>query len=261
VDDGPLHPLPPDSIDTFPPTSLYFKSTDHSQISGGFGATLFNVFNFGAKAHRDQNFEVEYKSEAMTTTRFDPPADYVEKSVMRDTVQTFLRSNRKSLYMIVAVRILHGAKITILRGKAMGGGPAVGPIGLSAIGSPVDANLGFEMSSDELRTEKMSIDHDFVVAYRLRQCRYSRDSGSIKPFYHVKGATMSDLGSERLASENKNVVAEGDEESIPVINSLGISSIDVNDKSMKLGRECVRNVEDEGGYSCIIVDAARLEKL
>ena len=197
----------------------------------------------------------------MTTTIFNPPQDYVEKSVMRDTVQVFLHSNRKSLYMIVGLRILHGAKLTISRGKAMGGGPTVGPLGLSAISSPVDASIGFEMSSDTSRTEQMSIDHDFVVAYRLRQCRYSRDSGIIKPFYHVKGATMSDLGSERLTSENKNAVAEEDEGSVPVITSLGMSSIDVNDRSMKLGRECVRNVEDEGGYSCVIVDAARLEKL
>jgi len=257
VDDGPLLPLPPDSTHTFISGSPSFKSTDKAQISGGFGAALFNVFKFGAKAHRDQNFEIEYKSEAMTTTRFDPPADYVSKSVMRDTVQTFLRSNRKSLYMIVGVRIFHGATITILRGKGMGGGPTVGPLGLSAIGSPVDVNLDFQMSSDKSTTEKTLIDHDFVVAYRLRQCRYARDSGTIKPYYHIKGATMSDLGSETPASENTDVVAE---ESVPVITSLGMSSIDMNEKSMKLHKVCVCNVEDEGGYSCIIVDAARLEK-
>ena len=258
--DGPLLPLPPDSIDTFPPMSLYYKSTDDAKIAGSFGATLFSLFNLGAEAHRDRNSEVEYKSEAMTTTSFNPPVDYVNTSVMRDTVLSFLHSNRKSLYMIVGVRILHGAKVTISNNKVVGGGPTVGPLGLPTIGSPVDVNLSLEISSDKMRTQEMSIDYDFIVAYRLRQCRYSRDSGSIKPYYHIKGATMSDLGSEtKPASENKNEVAETDAKS--VITSLGMSSFDVNERSMKLGRECVRNVADKEVYSCVIVDTAKLERL
>ena len=258
MDDGPLLPLPPDSVETFPPRPLCFKSTDNVQVSGSFGAALFNVFNFGMTAYRDQNFQVEYKSEAMTTITFNPPADYVENSVMRDTVRTFLRSNRKLLYMVVGVRILHGARVTISYGKTMGGGPTVGPLGLCAIGSPVDVNLGVQMSAYTAGTEITSIDHDFVVAYRLRQCRYSRDTGTIKPYYYVKGASMSDVRPERFSWRKYGV--KKDEVVYPIITSVGMSSMDVNERSMKLRKACVRNVEDHGGYSCIIVDAARLER-
>ena len=128
--------------------------------------------------YRVKGFEIEYESEAMTTTLFNPSDNYVEKSIKQEAVQMFLRHHRKSLYMIVGVRIAHGAKVTITRGRAVGGGPNLGPLGLTAMGSPIDANMSIKISSDSSGSQQMSIEYDFVVAYRLKQCRYSRDSGS-----------------------------------------------------------------------------------
>lgn len=45
----------------------------------------------------------------------------------------------------------------------------------------------------------------------------------------------------------------GEDKSTEVISSLGISTVDMDAKALKLNEESVREVVDDGGCSCIVL--------
>jgi len=101
--DGPLQPLPQDDVDIRQPVPLQYDSTKSVKIHISLATIFFNFLNLGERGGADNDFEVKYESDSITTTNFTPTSDYVDKTVMQEAIQGYLRKHRTSLYMIVGV--------------------------------------------------------------------------------------------------------------------------------------------------------------
>jgi hypothetical protein len=93
--------------------------------------------------------------------------------------------------MIVGLQIAHNARVEHSQGNESGGGPDVGPLGLSVI-SPIDMNFNMSVAAQRNSAQSYSVLGDFVFAYRIRKCFYHRGTGvgSIEPNHYNKRADL-----------------------------------------------------------------------
>jgi hypothetical protein len=95
-------------------------------------------------------------------------------------------------------------------------------------------------------SQTTTIDHNFVIAYHLKECKYSRNSGTIKSMYHIKKAEMMDLekrptvpGSAGDASD------EGQEHAGDIqIASLGLSKFDLDARAIRLDKKYILDADE-----------------
>jgi len=241
-------------VDIRQPVPLQYDSTKSVKTEISLATVFFNFLNFGLHGGADNDFEIKYESDGMTTINFTPTSDYIDKTIMQEAIQGYLQKHRTSLYMIVGVRVAHGAKFTYSQGRGRRGRADLGPFGLSAIGSPVDGRISITRSTSSSGGQTFTIDQDFVVAYRLRRCKYSRDSANLKPQFHTRGATMADLESSSSNTlQSRKKIGEDEKPTAEVISSLGIADVDMDAKTLKLNEECVRTAMDDEGCSCIVL--------
>ena len=104
---------------------------------------------------------------------FLPSQDYVQNSVLQPEALKYLAQHRyrKSLYMIVGIKVAFNAEIIYERKHGREGGlNAVIPGAVTGI--PVDLGANFRKGSTNLTYERKHIPDSFVFAYRLREIRY-----------------------------------------------------------------------------------------
>ena len=252
---GPLPPENHDAMEVSDPTTLKYEWRNSRDTNVGLVALLLNVFSFGIHAGRSQQSMFSCKSEGMTTVTFRPSAEYVSNSVMQPAVKEHLKKHRPSLYMIVGVRVCHGATVTYAWNEGTQGDLDVGPVGLEALGIPVDFNASITRKKNEDGSQSLTINQDFVVAYRLRKCRYSRPAYLTNKFY-TRNATMHDLNSPSPSSgafvkEDNNYTE--DDASSDIIIPEGIAQIDLDEKALKLKKEWLLQSSDDGGCTCVML--------
>ncbi len=224
----------------------------------GLGAKFLALISLGLIGSRTDEGGVKYESGGMTQLEFEPPREYVNMALAQEDVQEYIRSRSTvfgspPLYMVVGVRIVHGAKFTYFRAGKRDGGVDLGITGLSMAGIPVDPNIRFRHTTESNGYQTATIDQDFVIAYRLKECKYSRSSGSIKPMYHTKKATMMDLVTPSVTGSDGNALNEGPED---VITSLGISKFDLDARALGL-EKCVHEILEDGNCDCILLNIAQ----
>jgi hypothetical protein len=125
---------------------------------------------------------------------------------------------RKSLYMIVGIKIGLNAEITHHREHTTRGWLKAFIPG-ALIGAPVDVGAQAKGSVIEQRYEKIKIPTSFVFAYRLREVRYFKKSNFIENLEYTKGADLHDLyGKSRVIEHftDENVTYQGADEEIEI---------------------------------------------
>ena len=256
---GAVVETPTDAIREFAPVPTHYDSSESKSTNMDIGAKILALISFGLIGSHCKEEGIKYESGGMTQLEFEPPAEYVNTSLAQEDVQEYIQSRATvfgspPLYMVVGLRIAHGAKFTYFRTRKTDGGVDLATDGLLTAGVPVDPTIRFRRTTESNGNQTVTIDHDFVLAYRLKECKYSRSSGLIKPMYHTKKATMMDLKSR---GADGNTVTEGPEDAANVITSLGLSKFDLNARTLGLDKKCVRKILEDDNCECILLNVAQ----
>jgi len=248
---GPLPITKPEEIQISEPIPITFDGSNSDGISGGIGAMFVNVFKFGIHAGRTTEMSIKYDSPGMTTHTFFPSPEYVTQSTLQPAVVEYLNRRRVSLYMIVGVRVLHGASATFGGNKKTESNVDLGPTGLSSVGSPVDFTANFSAGKASQSSQMMTIKGDFVVAYRIRKCRYTRESRTLEPYFFTQNASMHDLNTSTSHKETRScedVDGIGD-----IIKPGGMAETDLDAAALKLRPDQYISSAVDGGCTCIML--------
>jgi hypothetical protein len=153
-------------------------------------------------------------------------------------VLSYLAENKykKSLYMIVDLKIADGAKISLVESKGRSVGAKFG-VSPPPGGSPVGGEAS--MSSDGISTmsDSFIIPGKFVFAIWLRKCHYFRGIGIIKDDYYTKGVILADLHAptDKESAEERLIAEPGDEG----ISGIMIGEVDTSDWIMEIDDDAV----------------------
>jgi len=259
---GTVLETPEDAIQEFAPVPIQYDSSEFNSTSMDVGANFLALISLGLLGSRTKESGVKYDSGGMTQLEFEPSSEYVNMSLAQEDVQKHIRSRSTlfgspPLYMVVGLRIAHGAKFTYFQAGKMDGGLALGTVGLSMVGSPVDPSIRFRHTTASNGYQTSAIDEDFVLAYRLRECKYSRSSGFIKQMYHTKKATMMDAKTHGVIGLDGDTLNEGPEYVGNAITSLGLSTFDVDARTLGLDKKCVHGILEDVNCDCILLNVAQ----
>jgi hypothetical protein len=174
--------------------NVVFEKGRGTSFQLGLSATVLSMIPFGIAGQTPKNDHHRYQIEKVEGQMFLPNRDYVRKSVLQPEVLRYLAGNgyRKSLYMIVGIKVGFNAEITHQRkNKFWSRVKCSFPAALTGI--PVDfrAKLGFKVTNS--RYEKKHIPSAFVFAYRLREVRYSKKDTVTRDIEFTKGADLHSL--------------------------------------------------------------------
>jgi hypothetical protein len=167
----------------------------------------------------------------------------------------YLKRNQHSVYMVVGLQVAHNARVGHSQARETSGGPDIGPVGLSALGIPVDVTINASLATHPSSTQSYSVLGDFVFAYRIRKCFYHRKLGvsSIESAYFAKGAELFDLHSKKETDENQGNEAKKSKPSI-IIVPYEISNFDLNSKALKgVTESATGRATDQGGCDMIFL--------
>jgi len=254
---GEVLEAPKDAVQEFAPVPIRYDSSKSKSTSVGIGAKFLALFLLGLIGSHTKEARVEYESDGMTQFEFEPPPEYVNMSLAQEDVWEYIRSHSTvfgspPLYMVVGLRIAHGAKFTYSRARKIDGGGELATIG-SAM---VDPTIRFHHTTESTCYQTVTINEDFVIAYRLKECKYSRNSGSIKPMYHTKKATIMDLKSHTVTGSDGNAINEGLEDVGNIITSLGLSKFDLDPRKLGLDKKHLHEILEDDNCECILVNVA-----
>lgn len=190
-----------------------------------------------------------YEIERTLTSELRPSDKFVNETLRQPAVTNYLAKHmlRKSLYMVVAIKIAQGAKVMHFDDKDCNFDAEVGASGAPA-GVPVNAAVKGSSKSQGSTSGSCTVLGDFVFAIRLRKCRYykSENRGEIALGYHTSGANLHDLDSSNVDRPDEEPVVE--DRSVGVIPLLDgeISKVDLDDYALDIEDAAVLNTVDEG---------------
>ena len=166
-----------------------------------FSVAVLSLLPFSVAGNRRQSRMHRYEIEKVEERMFVPSQDYVRQSMFQAEVLSYLARYRwkKSVYMIVGIKVAQGGKIVHETEHALGGHLA-GALPGASVGVPLD--VGATVSTDTLhsRHEQKQIPNAFVFAYRLREIRYSKKRGFIDHQEFTKGADLHELHGPKKAT-------------------------------------------------------------
>jgi hypothetical protein len=184
-------------------SDVVFQKQVRKTLDLGFSARVLSLLPFGLSGENQHDSTHQYKIERVEERFFQPTPSYVRKSVCQTEVLAYLSKHkyRKSLFMIVGIKIGFNAHITHSKYKAFkSGGDATIPGVLTGI--PVDLTGKFGFHSMGSCYEQKFLHDAFVFAYRLREVRYFKAQGLTTDTEYIKGAELHDLHAVRNYSRN-----------------------------------------------------------
>jgi hypothetical protein len=260
---GTVLQIPTDSVEESPPVPIHYDSSESRTTSMDIGAKLLSLISLGLSGDHKNTTDVTYESAGMTQLEFEPATEYVSSSLGQEDVREYIRSHSTvfgslPLYMVVGLRIAHGATFKYSRGRTTGGGVEASTVGLSLVGVPVDPSIGIRNTMESKGSQTTTIDQDFVIAYRLKECKYSRNSGTIKSMYHTKKAAMMDTENRPATTGSTGNISDEERAGEVQITSLGLSKFDLDARTIGLDKKYV-HVGDN--CDCILVNEQVVESL
>ncbi|TKX27432.1 hypothetical protein C1H76_0269 [Elsinoe australis] len=176
--------------------------TSFSQALGiGSDASIFHERTDGAT----------YEAEKLTTVYFNPTRQYIQKSIEDEDVRAWMMQNsNEPMWMITGIKVASGAKFYTENTRKRGLFLQVG-IDMTPMGIPVSFGPKVDLSNTKGTSESAETTSDFVLAYRLREIRYSRKDGVTSKDY-TKGAlydTDSDIGQVQQTEASLGFFTEG----------------------------------------------------
>ena len=163
------------------------------------------MISFGVLASTDRNLSHQYEIERVVEKTFYPTADYVHKSIFQENVLKYLESQwfRRSLYMIVGLRVAFNTKITHERRVNRAAGLKAGG-GLP----PATVELQDRVEQKYGLFEQKHISSGFLFAYRMRKVRYSKSSQSAAGWEYDKGELFALQDSDTKGSAQPSHLRE-----------------------------------------------------
>lgn len=214
------------TVDGYIEKNVVFRKQADSSFGLGLSAAVLSLLPFGFAGDRQKDRTHQYEIEKVEGRTFLPSYEYVQRSVLQPEVLDYLARHRyrKSLYMIVGIKIGYNAEIIHERKYKRGGGLNVSIPG-AMTGVPLDLGANLKQKAINHRYEKKSIPNSFVFAYRLREVRYFKKDNSITDVEFTKGAELHDLngkvGHVALQARFKDKTYLGTEDEIDVDGIVG----------------------------------------
>ena len=130
----------------------------------------------------------EFRFDSLETKTFWPSNDYVQASVIAESIQEFLRKRRfrHNVYMVVSIKIAFGANITRTLLRDHGVHVQAG-VDASAAGLPVRGGPQGTIGWGNMESSSFRRDTGFIFAFRLREICYTTRRG-ISEREYTKGA-------------------------------------------------------------------------
>jgi hypothetical protein len=188
----PIHPQTGIHSDTEREVEFEIKSTRGFDI--GFSATVLSKLPFEIGGKRKTTITHRYKIKEVEIQTFYPSRAFIRQSVLEAQVLQYLAAHgyRKSIYMVVGIKIAHGAHVFHGRTKEIGG-TLGGTVPGAAVGIPLDLGSHIRGEVGKHRKETKEVVSSFVFAYRLREIRYFKKDGTITDVNFTKGAQLHSL--------------------------------------------------------------------
>jgi hypothetical protein len=144
-----------------------FSSLASRSLDGGIRATIQSFFTLGFSARNAQKVLHQYIFDEEFISEFEPDGSpYFNETMKQQELQSAIH-RRKVMYMVVGVRVAHGATVTLAKVKDKGFKAAadvsVTPGGNQLGGSVASTNY-YETASHYVQ------ERDFVWAFRLKKC-------------------------------------------------------------------------------------------
>jgi hypothetical protein len=190
-------------------SDLKFDSESGTGFGIGFSATVLSFLPFVIEGDKRKSTKHRYEISKVEERMFVPTGDYVKQSVLQSDVLEYLAKHRykKSLYMIVGIKVGCDAKVIHQKHHEMGGNLGATIPGAS-VGIPVDLGCNIGANADHHRGESKYIPTSFVFAYRLREIRYNKRKVLKKNSEFTKGADLHSLDGGNNAPVYQTVSAE-----------------------------------------------------
>ncbi|CAL3962734.1 unnamed protein product [Diplocarpon coronariae] len=217
---GPL-PFPPD----MPQVESYEEAYSWDAKSGSSGHSALSAevgglpVNAALKAEFKRNTHNWAQFENLATQLIAPTRAYVNESMMRPVVKTFLGKHLlpKSVFMITGVKIAKGAEKGVKRDNMVSGGLNLGIA--PAPGIPIALGPDVGGAADGSEEIRVKVAKDFVWAISLRQIHYRR--GKVR-----KEETLYDGATLACVEDD----SEGEAETVDP-SELDIDGVDQDPKS------------------------------
>lgn len=177
-------------------------SSGHVALSADIGGLPINAT---VRAEFKKHIHNWAQFEQLDTQLIAPTRGYVEASMMRPLVKTFMGKHLlpKSVFMITGVKIARGAETGVGKKNMVGWGLNLGVAPSPGIPISVGPDLGHSVGRSEKITAKAA--RDFVWAVSLRQIYYRRGKiGKDTTLYD--GATLGHRYDEDSSDEEKEIV-------------------------------------------------------
>lgn len=167
--------------------------TREKQRDGKYGVwtTFLSFLGLGVDASISHNsgLEDDYAFDRIDTVEFFPTETYLVESMRDPEVIKFIEMSRlrRSIYMIVGIKTVTGAKAKTSRASGLGGQLKVSLDG-TLTGAPV--SLGPEVEANTKGREGFAFEgsSDFVFAFRVRKIKLTRKGEMRGHDDHTKGA-------------------------------------------------------------------------
>ncbi|KAH8781281.1 hypothetical protein F5883DRAFT_539802 [Diaporthe sp. PMI_573] len=199
----------------------------------------FDVSPSGSKGH-----EEVFAFEKIETTQFFPREEFICRCVENSAVRRFLEKSRygKPIYIVTGVKVVTGAKAKTSTSSSFGGTLGLEVDGTVWSGGVVPVGGGPSISGTIARSQDMSWEEssDFVLAYRLRMVKVSKD-GKLGRNEDYKNGAMLD--------EHDAATMQAADLSPP---ELHISSVDLSASQVGDGFAVEETTEDEQLVVCAI---------
>ena len=186
--------------------------------------------------------ENTYAFDRMETSTFTPTDEYVEESMRVPGVVRFLKKSnyKEPVYMIMGLRIVHGARVKSLKSKGHSAQSSVGVDG-TLTGIPTSVGPEVNISSKHQDGVALGASSDFVFAFQLRKVHFKRRTKAIEQEEYNTGA-MFEAGAKKI-----------EDIGLP-FEAVGL--VDQDAGGDEFGYEAVDNIiydEDDEPCNCIVV--------
>lgn len=197
--------------------NVIFEKEIRGRKGLGFSITLLTLLPFEISGDMQGETSHKWEIKKVAERSFHPSRLYVQQSIYQSDVMEYLKDHKykKSVYMIVGVRIGQEARVTHSKRSDIGGKASV-TVPVAASGVPID--LGFRAHGDKKKdvVESKAIPGSFVFAYRLREIRYSKKTKVANDRDFAKSADLHGLNDRRViqrtaVTEERNFLGTIDE--------------------------------------------------
>lgn len=193
---------------------------------GGLSLGIVDILKLAWSGNKRTYSRHRFDLQRVETHFFQPSQHYIQMSMTQPAVVKCLNKN-ESIFMIVDIRIAHGA--FIVHEEFSGAGAAIAaniPFSAAGLGPDVGANAGgrkLKHTSTESR-----VSHSFIFAYRLLECRYDRVANTFQTRQFTKKANIQGLEGDESEEdeEDSEPGSEADNtESIPIASDFTIKGL------------------------------------